>query len=74
MYNLTIVLRRRTTLAEMPRYVYGYGWVHLFFHLLLHFFFFFFFFKTGIELLHTRESTLGSLFEKLALFSMHGRF
>ena len=36
--------------------------------------FFFFFFKTGIELLHTRESTLGSLFEKLALFSMHGRF
>ena len=34
----------------------------------------FFFFMTGIELLHTRESTLGSLFEKLALFSMHGRF
>lgn len=72
MYNLTIVLRRRTTLAEMPRYVYGYGWVHLFFHLLLHFFIFFF--MTCIELLHTRESTLGSLFEKLALFSMHGRF
>ena len=47
---------------------------NIYFSISFSIFSFFFFFKTGIELLHTRESTLGSLFEKLALFSMHGRF